>query len=242
MNFLTENNQNISFNSTNYSNDKKENKVNIVIFGWFGASQKNLSKYENLFNDLGAKNVYIHQSNIKKCITYSGWKEMRNNPPAWANQDIDLAVMFSGGVFPYVNYRIANSNFKPKKLIFDSGIFFPTPDQTSNYIKHILPLACRRVFPTSVANRSIKTLWGVQQYNWKERLAEFEQQISCNAEKLIINSKDDRFIIRSQLEGFLNRYTGGNISEYLFERSGHVQHYKNHPKEYINVVKDFIHS
>ena len=214
--------------------------MNIVIFGWFGASTKHLEKYKHLFHQLGGHNIYLHQSNIRQCITYTGWKTMRNNPPDWISEQIDMAIIFSGGVFPYINYKIARHDFQPTKLIFDSGIFFPTPNQTSNYLKHILPAAGSLIFPTRLSSMAINTLWTMQKYNWKKRLAEFEQQLSCQAEKLIINSANDPFILRHDLEKFLIRYSGGPITEHLFQKSGHVQHFRFHPHEYKNLLKEFM--
>ena len=99
---------------------------------------------------------------------------MRNNPPDWANQTIDLAIMFSGGVFPYANYRIACKDFRPEKLIFDSGLFFQLPFKSPILFKHILPPVYRRAFPITLANIAINSFWLGQHYNWRVKLREFE--------------------------------------------------------------------
>ncbi len=216
--------------------------MNIAIFGWAGASTKHLSKYTALFERIGAENIYLEKLDMKKSYSYKGWQSMRLNPPDWANESIDVAIMFSGGVFPYVNYRIAKKEFRPQKLIFDSGLFFPTPLQITNFIKHLIPAPYRMAFPSGLANFTVDNYWRIENYNWKQRLADYEQQFCCDAKKLIINSKDDPFIIRTDLERFLRNYSGGEINEHLFDKSAHVQHYRHHPREYIKLVKKFINS
>ena len=41
--------------------------MNIAIFGWAGATTNHLSKYEALFKQVGANNVYVEKLNMKKC-------------------------------------------------------------------------------------------------------------------------------------------------------------------------------
>ncbi len=58
--------------------------------------------------------------------------------------------------------------------------------------------------------------------------------------KVIINSKNDPFPIRTDLEDFLKRYSGGKISEHLFDKSEHVQNPHAYPHQYKQLIFSFL--
>ena len=215
---------------------------NVAIFGWFGGTMKLLNIYKQFYEKLGAKNVIIYKNDILQSITYSGWIKQQKNAPFWANQDIDTVAIFSGGVFPYYNFRIANKhlNFMPKKIIYDSGIFLPKPNQVTRYIKEGIIQNYQHMINDETINQMIIQYWKSENYNWKKELPKFIDNINCDASKIIINSIDDPFIVRSNLDDLIKNSTRGTIKEYLFEKSMHVQHYKYHKEEYTQIVNDFI--
>lgn len=50
-------------------------KKNVLIFSWFGATNKQLDKFNVLYNKLGYKPTII-KSPIIKSMSHSSWKKM----------------------------------------------------------------------------------------------------------------------------------------------------------------------
>ena len=78
---------------------------NVLIFGWFGASQKQLNKYIDLYKKIGY-NSNIVETPILESISYQNWKQWKKNGlhDIYKNTKYDRVHIFSGGIFQYHNW------------------------------------------------------------------------------------------------------------------------------------------
>ena len=144
-------------------------KKNVLILGWFGAKDKQLKRFSDLYHDLNC-NTVISETDILKTMNYNQWIQWRQQG-AFAEmekQTFDIVHLFSGSVFRYYNWMLHNPNsFDHSKIIFDSGPYFPEPQQITDYTKSIIPAMKNIPFYDGVLNKSINAYWKNQGFDYK---------------------------------------------------------------------------
>eukprot|EP00735_Rhodelphis_limneticus_P007289 TRINITY_DN19805_c0_g1::TRINITY_DN19805_c0_g1_i1::g.11300::m.11300 TRINITY_DN19805_c0_g1::TRINITY_DN19805_c0_g1_i1::g.11300 ORF type:complete len:238 (+),score=65.69,DUF829/PF05705.9/4.2e-19 TRINITY_DN19805_c0_g1_i1:81-794(+) len=221
-----------------------------LLIGWFGCQEKYLTRYVELYKRLGY-DAKTHIFSIPDAITFTGWLKTREKAP-FKGQKFDVVQTFSGGVFPFFNGTHShNFDLGQKVHVFDSGPYFPTPTQLTNYMSALMPPHGRTFFKRTGAqamlNAMISNYWAVEikkckmDYSWKQAHNEYIEAFSCERPKLLINDPRDNFIVQEDLKHFVSvlKHKGRKYHEHHFH-SPHVQHFRFHPKEYEDVLADFL--
>ncbi len=219
----------------------KQDSMKVGIFGWFGAREAHLRKFETLYTRLGARKVNVYPTSIVKSMTYHGWKQMRKECQGSSElRSLDVVHLFSGGVFPYYNWRRTVPGFAPRFVVYDSGPYLACGHQVERYLRNggIVP----RNFPFPWASLCDR-LWALEGADIPAERSAILATLTCEAPKLFLNSTVDDMInpgameelrVRNELVG------GGRIHEHWWDDSGHTQHYRTHPAEYEALLHAYV--
>ena len=216
--------------------------MRALLFSFFGSKYKHMNKYKNIYQNMGI-NADIFKINIKDSISFNGWKKMQLiNANKFNNYDI-VHVM-SGGVFSYYNLDKVN-DINPEYFIYDSGPFYPSSDNVGQYISSMFPTY---LYPHSrnITDKMCNTLWKLEGYDQYKNLPDYEKFLLKHNNILLLNSINDKVLIRDKVDNFINEYqrknNEGKIKEILWTNSNHVNHLLMNEKEYVLEIKNFINS
>lgn len=217
---------------------------NILILGWFGAKNYQLNKFCNLYKSLGY-NVIYEKIEIYKSInpkTWNSWNPINSN----YYKKFDYVHIFSGGILKY-NYLTLNYDFNHSKIIFDSSPLFPTPYQLSNYAFNYSPNNNKKIFKSNNDNHPInkfieKYMKYVNNYDVNLKSQEFNKNINCGREKLLIISKNDLLLDHNMIDEQIKIWRNKNIvlRPEEFNKNKHIDHYKNNPELYKETIFRFL--
>ena len=205
--------------------------------GWFGAKPYQLNKFRKMYNSFCIDKVKILPTPVLQSLTFSGLKQFKvDGPPKEVNEEFDVIHLFSGSCLRYHSYMQNNPNiFNHKKVIFDSGPFFPTSPQVSNYITETIPILKNY---KSKIKKITDIIWYIDcNPNTDDETCAFIQSLKCDREKLFLNSQKDQMI---DYEKIMATFSNNNEKHVIFENSSHLQHYKKNKKQYEETIKKFL--
>lgn len=213
--------------------------MRILIVPFFNAKSKYINVYKNMYKKI-YKNSKIDVINysVFNAINFTGWEKIKNGCyNKYLNYyEYDLIHTFSGGSL--VLYNLINNNksliLNSNKIIFDSGPFFPTPAQTSNYICSILNI--NNIYIDYNLQSVISSYWKLEGYNWENELFKYNNWINKNNNSLCLLPKNDPLLEYNEIELWSDKT---NSEIVLFNDSKHVQLYRKNPDKYIQNVFDF---
>ena len=216
--------------------------MRILILPWFNSNMKNINKYIHLYKNLGVDKVDVINYPLNKILSNKGWLELRETNKN-ITKNYDVVHNFSGGSLLY--YNLCKIGLDNKKVIYDSGPMFPTPECTSNYIVNFYNLNqnYKPIFNSVIDfywNIELKTLDNKQLEKliyYKNNYKDYNNVIfNKDKETLILNDLNDKIVLHEEI----NKNLKNNIETYYFKNSTHVKHLRYHENEYQNIIKNFI--
>ena len=223
-----------------------QKKKNVLILGWFGAKDKQLKKFSDFYQDLNC-NTVISKTDIFKSMNYNQWKKWQQQGPFTEidRQKFDIVHLFSGSVFRYYNWMLHNQNaFDHSKIIFDSGPYYPEPQQINGYTKSLTPVLNKIPYYDNILNNSINTYWKNQGFDYIKGSSDYIEHMNCGRDKMIIYGGKDNMLDFDKINLFYQNCIkkNSNTKKIVFPNAGHLQNYKLNPKEYTEEIKMFIES
>lgn len=221
-------------------------KKNVLILGWFGAKDKQLQRFSDFYQDLNC-NTVISKTDIFKSMNYNQWKKWQQQGPFTEieKQKFDIVHLFSGSVFRYHNWMLHNPNsFDHTKIIFDSGPYYPEPQQINGYTKSLMPILNKIPYYDTILNNSINIYWKNQGFDYTKGSSDFIEQMNCGRDKLIIYGEKDNMLNFDKIDLFYQNCVkkNSNTKKVVFYNAGHLQNYKLNPEEYTLEIRNFIES
>jgi hypothetical protein len=218
----------------------------VLILGWFGAKDKQLQRFNSLYNNLGC-NTVISKTNIFKSMNYNNWKLWKTQGPFTEidEQHFDIVHLFSGSAFPYHNWTLHNPNcFNHSKIIFDSSPGFPEPQHVTNYTLHLAPSLNNIPYYNQFMCNFVNKYWLNQGFDYKKGSQEFMENMNCGRDKLLIYGAKDTILDFEKIDLFYKecKKKNNNTKKVVFQNADHLQNYKLNPEEYTEEVKTFIES
>jgi hypothetical protein len=213
--------------------------MRILIVPFFNAKSKYINVYKNMYKKI-YKNSKIDVINysVLKAINFTGWKKINNGCyNKYLNyNEYDLIHAFSGGSL--VLYNLINNNqsliLNSNKIIFDSGPFFPTPMQTSNYICNVLDI--NNNYIDYNLQSVVSSYWKLEGYDWENELFKYNNWLNKNNNSLCLLPENDPLLEYNEIELWSDKT---NSEIVLFEDADHVQLYRKNPDKYIQNIIDY---
>lgn len=230
----------------------------VALLGWNSAQDKHLAKYSEIFEQKGFDTVRIPANPFNTFMRLNRVKEISMalldilvEMKSQQNRPFILYSFSMGGfnVFYFLNQAISTpgqwhfSSIQVMGCIFDSCPHFPGMHSLKGVQSTILevipnPLIKIPVWvglavafpPVWLFNRDIKQLIP----------RTISSPLGCP--ELFLFCKTDPLVPDKDVWVFIEAHKNKNIKVFskCWEISGHVQHYKNYPDEYLKLVNDFI--
>lgn len=243
----------------------------LVLFGYAGSSRSQLEKYGGLYSELGYRSIssilphrYIFSYDIPAIRNCA--EQVLDEIDASSSSSIVCHCFSNNGVAMYQQlFTLLQEQGRSKDfikgLIIDSA---PGPMGTlDNALKTtffnnqsflFLPLAMLGVnaanrMPLSENLGMVKLQLGRLLHNYKYKSTPWTGRFMSYHERghwpaLFFYSKEDQLMPWKYVKKVIamQQSTNRRVEWQLFEKSGHVAHYKNHPDLYTKLVKEFMQS
>lgn len=229
----------------------------VAILGWNSAQDKHLAKYSEIFENKGFDTIRLSANPFNTFILLSRVKdvslkllniliEMKSDP----NQPVILYSLSMGGfnVYYFIHQAISTPGQKYFKsinivgCIFDSCPHFPGAHSLKGVRSTILE---------TIPNPLLKGLMWVglgivvppafHFGPYIKRLISDSIHSPMGCPELYLYSNVDHLVPEKNVETFIEAHKNKGVEVFsrLWEGSGHVQHYKNYPEEYLKEVNTF---
>lgn len=230
----------------------------IVILGWNSSKDKHLAKYSDIFtqNNYGTVrvtanpfNTFFRSGTKVKQIGHNVLKVV--NSLCHNERPVFVYAFSNGGcaVFFHMMEALTDQDGEYFNQIQIAGTIFDScpvnPDIKSVRI-------VQESVTEQISNRFLKTLtWHslglfvpaiVHLNPTVKRYMDGMKQSSLRSPQLVLYSKTDRFAPYEDIDDYVNarRQLGVHVVSKCWEKSGHVNHYREHRDEYLKLVGDFV--
>lgn len=184
--------------------------MRILFYPWFGSKIKHYTKYiENYKTIFGSDTVVdVVPYKISDAISYSSWKKIRSGKILDdVNSEYDLVHMISGGCLVGYNQLKFYKEYTPKKVIFDSGPFYPCSYLTSNFIYRKVKILPKSSVPT--LKYGFDKLWKIQGgINLNE---EYLEWLHTRNNSLCLINSDDKLIDLDRIDEYIKKTNSKKI-------------------------------
>ena len=174
--------------------------------------------------------------NIFDGITYTGRKNIMNGKFAdkISYKDYDMIHTFSGGCLVLYSLMQMKNKISYNKVIFDSGPFFPTPEQASNYICNIYGINNQNI--NNILINNIALFWKLEGINWKKGLIDYNKWLYSINNSLCLHSINDTLLDYKEINKWSLKT---NTKIVNFNNSEHVQLYRYEKDKYIENILNY---
>lgn len=230
----------------------------VALLGWNSAQDKHLAKYSEIFEQKGFDTVRIPANPFNTFMRLNRVKDISMTlldilveMKAQQNRPFIFYSLSMGGfnVYYFLNQAISTpgqqhfNSIQVMGCIFDSCPHFPGMHSlkgVQSTILEVIPNPLLKILvwvglavafpPVWLFNRDIKTLIP----------RTISSPLGCP--ELFLFCKTDPLVPDKDVWVFIEAHKNKNIKVFskCWEVSGHVQHYKNYPDEYLKHVNDFI--
>jgi len=230
----------------------------VVILGWNSSKDKHLAKYSDIFTQNNYATVRV-TANPFNTFFRSGTKvkQIGHNvlkvvDSLCGNERPVFLFAFSNGggaVFFHMMEALTNQQSEYFNKVHIAGTIFDScpvnPDIKSVRI-------VQESVTEQIPNRLMKSLaWyslgifvpAIVHLNpTVKRYMDGMKQSSLRCPQLVLYSKTDRFAPYVDIDDYVGarRQFGVNVGTKCWEKSGHVNHYREHTKEYLKLLHDFV--
>ena len=229
----------------------------VAVLGWNSAQDKHLAKYSEIFEKKGFDTIRISANPINTFIRLKKVKdvslelldilvEMKSNQ----NRPIILYSLSMGGfnVYYFILQAITTqghrhfSSIRVVGCIFDSCPHFPgwhSLKGVQSTILEAIPNPLLKGFVWLGLGVIVPPVFLFSSYIKKLIPGTIESPLGCP--ELYLFSDVDHLVPEENVRTFMDAHKkkGVEVFSRLFEGSGHVQHYKNYPEEYLKEVNTF---
>lgn len=176
--------------------------MRILFYPWFGSRIKNITKYINNYKFLFGQDTVVDvvPYKIHQSVLFSNWKKIRKGEILKTyEKEYDVVHMISGGCIVGYNQMEFFYNKTPKKVIFDSGPFYPCPHLTANFTQKSL-----KILPES----TIKPIGKIFDYTWKLEGAqnlneEYDEWLHSRYNSLCLLNRNDELLDFERIDKYL---------------------------------------
>jgi hypothetical protein len=247
-----------------------ENKPIVVVFGWLGASRKNLQKYVDWYSERGYDTIdYLAPSMASAFITatiktsHAAMKQLvaHYNTAAQSHQrDIVFHVLSLNGFYHYLFLLIEMRNSKHhsellervKGVIIDSAPARITFDiLTRGFVGAVMGVFKHKPqYEHPIVTPVFKLLWRLALMSRRNRQfldlihKELIQAQPLHSDQLYLYSTADELIPHDEIEYQINvqKERGVHVQSHNFVVTPHVAHFRFQPKIYGKLIEDFLES
>jgi len=216
-----------------------------LVLGWFRSRPKHLEKYRELYSSLGYDAVALGYPTLN-AISPSRWQKLRESPPKFVTEKFDVVHLFSGACLIYYNALLSpHFNWDHKCIVYDSGPYLPTSAHIVHYFQNLGASKNALTRSTMIGNgmqKLVDMVWALQGFQAEKELKQYLEVLTCTRPKLLLNSYGDRIVLHKDVAKFVELCTkrGSEVNSHYFENSSHASHYRVHPKEYKEILSQFL--
>ncbi|KAF2075237.1 hypothetical protein CYY_003455 [Polysphondylium violaceum] len=227
-----------------------------ITLGWMGSTPKLVSKYTDIWSNRGFYTMFscakVFETLSIYTLAYKA-REMLDQVNEFFKQhpkcdSIVFHLFSNGGAFLYVHYlELIENNVEYKHLF--SKIKGVVMDSLPTWTNHQILTGCYTLSKPLGSTLSSYFYLPATIPLWLPFYAfKFRKLMTCPKNQFvhsILYSKDDLLIPPHQVEAFLEQLKTNLKRDELihtkcWDQSGHVNHLRSHPKEYVEKMNEFI--
>lgn len=230
----------------------------VALLGWNSARDKHLAKYSEIFEQKGFDTVRIPANPFNTFMRLNRVKDISMTLldilveiKSQQNRPFILYSLSMGGfnVYYFLNQAISTpgqqhfNSIQVMGCIFDSCPHFPGMHSlkgVQSTILEVIPNPLLKILVSVGLAAAFPPVWLFNRDIKKLIPRTISSPLGCP--ELFLFCKTDPLVPDKDVWLFIEAHKNKNIKVFskCWEVSGHVQHYKNYPDEYLKHVNDFI--